>query len=259
MSREELHRIVTRRLKQRERLKKAQNPTFFVELYKAVFCTTIYCTGGGGKTSNKAVRAFPGNLKYKEDRMKRIIPLLAVAIAMAIPATMSAQTIDYYGYTNDRKIVLMEWVEDGITSGSITFDTQAHEDDFMDLINDLYSSSNAMSWSQCITIAAQLESASAYITEEGHRVLVAALSRLLAEVYSSSAIMVISNEYQTFIRDALLQQDPCVPDTLPVAWGKHVSSDDGQTKEYICRKIWLDETHYYHIDECHTIYEINPA
>lgn len=98
--------------------------------------------------------------------MKRIIPFIAVAVAMAVPITISAQTPDYYGYENQDKGELMQLVVDAINDGDITFTTTQAKEDFLDLYGDLCSYAAQSNWSSCATTAGDMADVAQYIVED---------------------------------------------------------------------------------------------
>ncbi|MEA3311984.1 MAG: hypothetical protein U9Q76_07170 [candidate division WOR-3 bacterium] len=137
--------------------------------------------------------------------MKKIIPLIAVALAMALPLTISAQTPDYYGYENPDKTVLMEWVEDAINNNNIPFTSTGEKDAFLALIDTLYAKRDASDWSGCVTVAGYLESAAANITEPADEELVASLCECTGDVYTDTEhLMAITPTDQGEIQDALV-------------------------------------------------------
>jgi len=122
--------------------------------------------------------------------MKKIIAI-AIVLALAIPAVMVAQTPDYYGYDHPDQTVYMELVENAIDASNISFDTQAHEDDYLDLIDDLYTACDASNWNQCIVVSAMLKQASANIEGTDIRTLVESLCDCTADAYQSSYTMLV--------------------------------------------------------------------
>lgn len=135
--------------------------------------------------------------------MKRIITL-AIVLAVAVPAVMLAQTPDYYGYDNDTKTVLLEWVEAAIDNNYIDFDTPAYETAFLDLVDDLYAERDVEDWSGCVTVAGYLETAAQYIDGSADKELVISLCDCTEEVYTKTEyLMGITPADQGEIQQAL--------------------------------------------------------
>jgi len=136
--------------------------------------------------------------------MKRIIPLIAVALAMAVPAVMSAQTPDYYGYENPDKTVLMEWVEDAINNNNIPFTSTGEKDAFLALIDTLYAKRDNRDWSGCATVAGYLETATAAIVGDDISSLVEDCCQVTADAYDDpSHSMLMTPTVKTSIQDGL--------------------------------------------------------
>jgi len=124
--------------------------------------------------------------------MKKLIPIIAIAVAMVLPAVMSAQTLDYYGYENSDLPTLISWIEDGINSGFVTFDTQQHEDEFLALAANLYSVSAVHNWSQCEVICGMLKQAAANIVGTSHREMADWLCEIAAWAYTDEAVLLLT-------------------------------------------------------------------
>ncbi len=163
----------------------------------------------------------------KEEKMKRIITIAAIMMAVAIPVTVSAQTPDYYGYDNATKTELMSWVEDAINGGTVTFDTQAHEDEFLALISDLYDARDDEDWGECVSILEDIERAAANIVNANHESMVIYLCDILELSYTSyNAVLVLTPLQRQVIEEVL--QDPNPQDTSkPAPLVYHIVSDDG--------------------------------
>jgi hypothetical protein len=121
--------------------------------------------------------------------MKRFIPLIAVAIAMAVPLTISAQTPDYYGYENSDLPTLISWIEDGINAGFVTFDTQQHEDDFLALAATLHSTVDV---GQCQAICGMLKQAAANIVATSHREMADWLCEIAGWAYTDESPLLLT-------------------------------------------------------------------
>lgn len=139
--------------------------------------------------------------------MKKIIPLLAVALAMAVPLTISAQTPDYYGFENPDKTTLIEWVEDAINAGNIDFDTQAHEDAFLDIIQDVYDYRDAENWSAIVTLAGQMKTATSCIEGTSHSDMVDWICEIVGWAYADETVLLLTPGQVTEIQ-AVLNSPP---------------------------------------------------
>ena len=136
--------------------------------------------------------------------MKKLIPLIAIAVAMVLPAVMSAQTPNYNGYDNSTKTVLMEWVEDAINADDITFNPTGAEDAFLALIDTLYAKRDASNWSGCVTVAGYLGSAAQYIQGASIKSLVEDCCQATADAYNDpSHSMIMTPIVKTAIQDGL--------------------------------------------------------
>jgi hypothetical protein len=125
---------------------------------------------------------------------------------MAVPLTASAQMTQElsYGYDNSSKTVLMEMVENAINAGAVTFDTQAHKDEFLALISNLYDARDAGNWNTVVTIANQLRAATANIVGVNQKDLVESLCFCSAGVYTySDLIMLLTPEDEAALAAAL--------------------------------------------------------
>ncbi len=120
--------------------------------------------------------------------MKKLIPLIAIAVAMAVPAVMSAQpqTPDYYGFENPDKTVLIEWVEDAINADNIPFTSTDEKDAFLALIDTLYAKRDNRDWSGCVTTAGYLETAAEVIVGDDISSLVEDCCQVTADAYSET-------------------------------------------------------------------------
>ena len=136
--------------------------------------------------------------------MKKLIPLIAIALAMAVPAVMSAQTPDYYGYENPDKTVLIEWVEDAINADNIPFTSTGEKDAFLALIDTLYAKRDAEDWSQCVSVAAQLYTATVDIVD-GAKAELAELCEWAGVAYTYPGNwMIVSPNDEEVIQDLLV-------------------------------------------------------
>ncbi|NLI98906.1 hypothetical protein GX441_09665 [bacterium] len=129
--------------------------------------------------------------------MKRIITLAAIIMAAAIPIAASAQTFSYYGYDNPEKTEFISIIEDAINAGTVTFDTQAHKNEFLALISDLYDARDAENWGECADLAEQLQTASNYIVGNQIKILVGFLCETTADAYNSPnhILQITPNDY----------------------------------------------------------------
>jgi len=176
--------------------------------------------------------------------MKRIIPLIAVALAMVLPAVMSAQTPDYYGYENPDKTVLMEWVEDAINNNNIPFTSTGEKDAFLALIDTLYAKRDNRDWSGCVTTAGSLEAASANIVGTSRRDFVAYLCNLVGFSYAHpEATLVLTPEQVADIQDGLVDVPP---DSIPEPATHHVEGDDDPFNCF----SWEGTDGSHHLGEC---------
>ncbi len=134
--------------------------------------------------------------------MKKLIPLIAVALAMAIPSVMVA--VEYNGYDNSTKTVLMEWVEDAINADNIPFTSTSEKDAFLALIDTLYAKRDASDWSGCVTVAGYLGSAVQYIQGSSIRSLVEDCCQVTADAYNDpSHNTIMTPTVKTSIQDGL--------------------------------------------------------
>jgi len=177
--------------------------------------------------------------------MKRILTI-AIALAVVLPAVMVGA--DYNGYENDTKTVLMEWVEDALDSGSVTFDSQAHKQDFLDLIDALYSARDNENWLACVALANLLEAASNNIVAEGYRVTVASLSQVTGEAYSQPDVMIMSDETEDDIKDNLIE-----PLGAPII---RIITHIGEDSKKNCIDYRDVDGNPHHMGECDKIIEI---
>jgi len=136
--------------------------------------------------------------------MKKTIPLIAIAVAMALPLTISAQTPDYYGFENPDKTVLMEWVEDAINNNNIPFTSTGEKDAFLALIDTLYAKRDNRDWSGCATVAGYLETATAAIFGDDISSLVEDCCQVTADAYDDPYhSMIMTPTVKTSIQDGL--------------------------------------------------------
>jgi len=170
--------------------------------------------------------------------MKKLIPLIAVALAMVLPAVMSAQTPDYYGYDNSTKTVLIEWVEDAINDGNITFNPTGAEDAFLALVEDLYDYRDAENWSACVTTAGYLETAAQYIQGSAIRSYVESCCDVTGWFYGISDVMCMTGATHDAIQYSLVAANP--GDYLVAPDSAHCGGCDSYGK--------------FHFAECTTIY-----
>jgi len=176
--------------------------------------------------------------------MKKLIPLIAIVLAMAVPAVMSAQTPDYYGYENPDKTVLIEWIEDAINDGDITFNPERAKDAFLALVEDLYDYRDAENWSACVTTAGSLEAASANIVGTSRRDFVAYLCNLVGFSYAHpEATLVLTPEQVADIQDGLVDVPP---DSIPEPATHHVEGDDDPFNCF----SWEGTDGSHHLGEC---------
>ncbi len=138
--------------------------------------------------------------------MKRIITL-GVVLALVAPALLLAQTVDYYGFDNSTKTELVSWIETAIDNGSVSFDTQAHKDAYLGLINDLYAARNAADWDECIAVANSLAVASGNIVGN-NSALAASICECVAAIYSISDTILIPTKDVLSIKEATSTGNP---------------------------------------------------
>jgi len=116
--------------------------------------------------------------------MKKLIPLIAIVLAMALPVVASADAVSYYDYTTSTR--MLEMVEDAIQGGRITFDTEVHKTAFLAGIQQLYNYRDAENWSACVTIADNLAStALQVIPDDGASSNVSAICSTVGDIYGT--------------------------------------------------------------------------
>jgi len=138
--------------------------------------------------------------------VKRIITL-GVVLALVAPALLLAQTVDYYGFDNSTKTELVSWIETAIDNGSVSFDTQAHKDAYLGLINDLYAARNAADWDECIAVANSLAVASGNIVGN-NSALAASICNAIKNAYSSNNYLVLKKEHATRLKNLIGTGNP---------------------------------------------------
>jgi len=95
--------------------------------------------------------------------MRKILAI-AIVLAMVIPASMAAQTVNV-NYTQVTS--QLEVIEGNIDAGNITFDTEAHKQMFLSGINSVYNHRDAENWSTCATLLSGLATyAESWIVDE---------------------------------------------------------------------------------------------
>lgn len=138
--------------------------------------------------------------------MKRLITL-AIVLAVAIPAVVAAQTPDYYGYENPDLSTLISWIEDGINTGYVRFDTEAHKNEYLALIGNLYTAGSVSNWSQCAMICAMLKQASVNITGTSHRTSAETVCEVAGWSYTDPSVLLLTPE-QEYDMQATFVQPP---------------------------------------------------
>ncbi|MCK4232072.1 hypothetical protein KAX06_08580 [candidate division WOR-3 bacterium] len=85
--------------------------------------------------------------------MKKLIPLIAIALAMALPATMIATEVEW-DFTVETPP--LEIIEQNIIDGHITFTTDVDRTNFLNGIQEVYNARDAENYSLCATLANDL-------------------------------------------------------------------------------------------------------
>ena len=163
--------------------------------------------------------------------MKKLIPLIAIAVAMA-------QAVTYYDYTTETPTI--EWVETAINDGDITFNPEGAKDAFLALVEDLYDYRDAENWSACVTTAGSLEAATTYINGDV-KGQVAELCDATEEIYGYDEDDFTSVEItpadEEDIRDNLVSVDFEITICITIQW-LHLEVCDykrGEHQEEACK------------------------
>lgn len=126
---------------------------------------------------------------------------------------------EYTAHKNTTKVVLIDWVNDAINAGNVTFNTYQQKLDFQNLIQQVHQSINASNWANVVTQAAQLNGLTTNIQGATTRALVGSLCECLETIYTDDEFMLLDNaDAQTF-QDALATGNP---DAIVCAWGIEV-------------------------------------
>ena len=170
--------------------------------------------------------------------MKKLIPLIAIVLAMALPLTITAQT--YYDYTVETPTI--EWVETAINAGDITFGMPAHKTAFLAGIQQLYDYRDAENWSACVTTAGLLEAATTYINGDV-KGQVAELCDATEEIYGYDEESFLEVEISPTDEDAMKDNlcDAYFQILWIEFWIEHIQACDpwrGQHQEEACHHRW---------------------
>ena len=82
--------------------------------------------------------------------MKKLIPLIAIAVAMAVPSIMSAEEVEW-DFTVETPP--LEIIEQNILDGDIPFISTEAQTDFLNGIQEVYNARDAENYALCATLA----------------------------------------------------------------------------------------------------------